>query len=157
MGWTSVENPYRADYKGSSFVIGTYFVFAMRIDKKTVPTKTINKHYQLELDRKCQTEKRDHFSRNEKKMIKDHVKNKLYLKMPATPNSYDLMWDYENGVLWFFSTLKSANEALEELFRKSFNLQLIRLFPFTFADMEMGLSASEKDRLAMISPSSFKE
>jgi len=34
VGWTSFENPFKPDFDGSSFVIGTYLVFSIRIDKK---------------------------------------------------------------------------------------------------------------------------
>ncbi|MBU4289035.1 MAG: exonuclease, partial [Proteobacteria bacterium] len=34
VGWTSFENPYVPDFEGSSFVIGSYMVFSMRLDRK---------------------------------------------------------------------------------------------------------------------------
>ena len=38
LGWTSLESPYKPDFEGSSFVLGTYFIFALRIDKKSIPS-----------------------------------------------------------------------------------------------------------------------
>ena len=90
-------------------------------------------------------------------MIKDHVVNLLSLRIPATPNIYDVFWDYEGRALWFFSNLKAANEELESLFSKSFKLTLIRLFPYTAAQLTAGLSSSELDVLAKISPAKFTE
>jgi len=157
VGWTSLENPYLPDFKGSSFLMGTYFVFSMRIDKKMIPPKIINKHYHAHLTKKMKESGREHLSRNEKKIIKDHVKSVLNLRMPATPNIYDLLWNDEKSSLWFFSTLKSANEELESLFSKSFKLTLIRLFPFTIADVAMGLVDGERDLLARVSQTKLKE
>ena len=79
----------------------------------------------------------------------------LSLRIPATPNIYDLIWNYEAASLWFFTNLKGANEDLETLFSKSFNLRLIRLFPYTSADITAGLSNKEKDVLLKLSPSVF--
>ena len=89
------------------------------------------------------------------KMVREHVLNMLSLRIPATPNIYDLIWNYEASSLWFFTNLKGANEDLETLFFKSFNLRLIRLFPYTSADITAGLSNKEKDVLLKLSPSVF--
>jgi len=76
----------------------------------------------------------------------------MSLRIPATPHIYDLIWNYEGGKLWFFSNLKSANEELETLFAESFKLSLIRMFPYTAAEMDADLTDSERDCLNQISP-----
>jgi recombination associated protein RdgC len=146
-GWTSFEAPYAPDFEGYSFVYGTYMVFALRIDKKSIPPKLIQKHCALYIAKRLIDTGRNYLSANEKKSIKDHVVNTLVHRVPATPNVYDLVWEYDTASLWFFSNLKAANEALETLFVKSFNLQLIRLFPFTTAGLMAGLSDQERDIL----------
>ncbi|MDH4206263.1 MAG: exonuclease, partial [Desulfobacteraceae bacterium] len=93
----------------------------------------------------------------EKKSIKDHVVNTLVHRIPAAPNVYDLVWEYDTASLWFFSNLKAANEALETLFIKSFNLQLMRLFPYTAADRMAGLSDQERDVLRKLEKSLSEE
>ena len=52
IGWTSFKSPFRPDFEGSSFVIGTYLIFSLRIDKKSIPAKIIQKHCALEEARK---------------------------------------------------------------------------------------------------------
>ena len=157
VGWTSFENPYVPDFEGSSFVIGSYMVFSMRLDRKSIPSKVIQKHYAIEMDRQLKESGRKYLSRNEKKSIKDHVIDVLSLRIPATPNIYDLIWNIEESWLWFFSNLKAANEELETLFLKSFNLSLIRLFPYTTADLMSGLSDNNRDILLNLSPTKFTE
>ena len=51
-----------------------------------------------------------YLARDEKKMLKESVISALTLRIPATPKVYDLIWNYEDCLLWFFSTLKSAND-----------------------------------------------
>jgi len=147
VGWTSFETPYAPDFEGYSFVFGTHMVFALRIDKKSIPPKLIQKHYALYVAKRLADTGRHYLSGNEKKSIKDHVVNTLVHRIPAAPNVYDVVWEYDTASLWFFSNLKAANEALETLFIKSFNLQLIRLFPYTMADRMAGLSDQERDVL----------
>ena len=156
-GWTSFEKPYQPDFRGSNFVYAAYLVFALRIDKKTVPSKLIQKHFMIESARRMAASGRQYLSRNEKQIIKDRVIEALYLKVPAVPHVYDIIWNYEASVLWFFSNLKAANEELETLFLRSFGLTLIRMFPYTAAQLGSDLSDTEKDILLKLAPTSFKE
>jgi recombination associated protein RdgC len=151
VGWTSFDKPFNPDFENSSFVIGSHFVFSLRIDKKTVPSSVIKKHCAMEVARRLAETKRPYLSRDEKRAVREHIISILSRRIPATPNVYDLIWNYEQSSLWFFSTLKSANEELETLFFRSFQIPIIRLFPYTTADLAMGLSDTERDILPGLS------
>lgn len=153
VGWTSFHTPYRADFEDHGFVVGPHAVFSLRIDKKSVPAKVFQKSVAEASARRLAQSGRAYLSKSEKKMIRDEVSQQLIVRMPATPNVYDLVWNIEGKVLWFFSTLKSANEELESMFARSFQLTLIRLFPFTMADLTAGLSDAERDALTKLTPS----
>jgi DNA recombination-dependent growth factor C len=155
IGWTSFDKPFQPDFDGSSFVYGNYFVFALRIDKKNIAAKVLKKHYTIEVAKRLADSGRDFLSKTEKKLVKEHVINQLSARIPATPNIYDLVWNYEDSMIWFFSNLKAANEELETLFAKSFNLSLIRLFPYTAAQQSADLSDSQLDELQKLSPTQF--
>ena len=155
VGWTTFDNPFQPNFDGSSFVYGNYFVFALRIDRKNITAKVLKKHYTIEAAKRMAESGRDYLSKNEKKLVKEHVISGLSLRIPATPNIYDLVWNFEDSVVWFFSNLKAANEELETLFSKSFNLSLIRLFPYTAAELSPDLSNSQRDELQKISPTQF--
>lgn len=156
-GWTTFENPFTPDFDTADILIDTTFIFSLRIDKKSIPGKVVNKHLNLEMARRLTESNRDFLSRDEKKEIKEHVINALSARIPATPNIYDLTWDYETGRLWFYTNLKSANEALETLFTRSFKLSLIRLFPYTAAEHNPDLTGPEKDNLNQLKPTLFLE
>jgi len=154
-GWAAFENPYNAEFELAGVSIDTQFVFSLRIDKKSIPAKVLKKHYFIEIARRLTETGRDYLSKNEKSEIREHVKTTLSLRIPATPNIYDIIWNYEDGQLWFFSNLKSANEELETLFSKTFKLTLIRVFPYTMANLLAELAEPEKDRLAKLAPTAF--
>ena len=155
IGWTSFENPFKPDFAGSSFSIGAFLVFSMRIDKKTIPSKIIKKHVAVESAKLLTVSGRKYLSKDEKTAIKDRIINALTLRIPATPNVYDILWNYEDAEIWFFSSLKAANEEFETLFAKSFNLTPIRLFPYTMADLTAGINHAERDVLSNISSTKF--
>jgi len=157
IGWACFNNPFSTDFNQSPFIIGTHFIFSMRIDKKMIPSKIIQKHYMLEMKQRLNKSGREFLSKTEKKEIKDHVLHLLNLRIPATPNIYDLIWKYESNTLWFFSNLKGANEELETLFTRSFKLKLIRLFPYSMATLASPLSDVEKDALSQFTPTRFTE
>ena len=155
VGWTSFEHPYQATFEGSSFVIGNLFVFALRIDRKSIPPKLLKKHLIRETNERLAKTRQRFLSKDEKQALKDKVINDLSIRVPSIPNVYDLIWDYENSALSFFSNLRSANEELEGLFKRSFNLSLIRIFPYTAAELLAGLSDQDRDMLIGLSPTHF--
>lgn len=155
VGWTSVDYPFAPDFEGYSFVFGTYMLFSLRIDKKSIPSKLIQKHYAQEVARRKAETGREFLARHEEKAIKDHVINRLSRRVPSIPNVYDLIWNHPEADLWFFSNMKTANEELETLFFKSFNLHLIRLFPYTIAELLCDLAHGERDYLQQLSPTDF--
>lgn len=156
-GWSSFRNPYQPNFDDSSFVYGPYFLFSLRIDKKSIPAKIVQKHYNIEVAKKLAASGRDYLSKNEKQMVKDHVTNILSLRIPATPNVYDVLWNYERASVWLFTNLKSANEEFESLFFKSFKVSVIKLFPYTAGHLDAGLTPPELDEFAKLAPSNFTE
>lgn len=146
-GWTSFQNPFLPDFEGSRFLIGSHFVFALRIDKKSIPPKLLQKHLADESTKRLQDLEREFLSNEEKKALKEQIVQRLNQRMPAIPSVYDVIWQYEQGELWFFSNLKSANEQLETLFFKSFGLHLLRLIPYTMAAFDKTLSSAQLDAL----------
>lgn len=157
IGWTCFSDPFSTEFDKHPFLIGSYFSFSMRIDKKSIPAKVVQKHYAMEIKKRLEASGRDFLSKSEKKEIKDHVLYILNTRIPATPSSYDLIWNYENKNLLFFSNLRGANEELETLFTRSFNLKLIRLFPYSMAYLTSALSDTEKDAITQTHPTSFME
>ena len=154
-GWVPIESPYTPDFEKFSFIFGTYFLFSMRVDKKSIPLKLIQKHMAIEIEKKKQETGRDFLSKNEKTEIKEMVVDVLMQKMPSIPSVYDVLWDYEGKELFLFTTQKAANELFETLFFKSFNHKAIRIFPYTIVEKLGSFSADRKDRILALSPVKF--
>lgn len=154
-GWTSFETPFQPKFDGSSFVFGNLFIFSLRIDRKSIPAKLLKKHLTLETSKRLAKTSRRFLAKDEKQALKDKVTADLAVRVPSTPNVYDLLWDYENSSVCFFSNLRSANEELETLFKRSFNLSLIRIFPYTAADLQAELTDQERDVMLGLSPTHF--
>ena len=154
-GWTSFNDHFKPDFNGSSFIIADLFIFSLRIDKKSVSPKIIRKFFYIETAKRLDESGRGYLTANEKKAVKEQVIDALFLRVPAVPNIYDVVWNYEKSILWFFSNNRSANEDLEILFSTSFHQPLIKIFPYTAADILLGLTDKERDVLSLLSPSKF--
>ena len=68
VGWTNFDNPFEPDFEGSDFIIGSYFVFSLRIDKKTIPPKIVQQHYSMMAAKQLRSSGREFLSRQEKKI-----------------------------------------------------------------------------------------
>lgn len=154
-GWTSFGNPFQPTFEQASFVYGNLFVFSLRIDRKSIPATLLKKHVTLETAKRLSKTRRAFLSKDEKQAVTDKVAAELAMRIPSTPNVYDLIWDYEKSAVCFFSNLRSANEELETLFKRSFDLSLIRIFPYTAADLQSDLTNPERDVLLGLSPTHF--
>ncbi|MCU0590358.1 MAG: recombination-associated protein RdgC [Desulfobacterales bacterium] len=157
VGWTSFENPFSPNFETSSFLFGNFFIFSLRVDRKSIPAKLLKKYVTLETFKRLDKTKRRFLSKDEKKAIKDKVITDLAIRIPSTPNVYDLIWDYEKSNIYFFSSLRSSNEDLESLFKRSFDLSLVRIFPYTAAELLSDLSDQERDVLIGLSPIPFSD
>ncbi len=155
VGWTSFDKPYAPDFSGSSFVYGSFFMFSLRIDKKSVPSKIVQKETSEAISKRLETGDRAFLSKNEKNELKEAILAGLYQRVPATPHIHDLIWDMENRTISFFSSQKNACEELETLFQQTFNIQLIRLFPYTQAELKADLTPLQKDEMKKIEPTRF--
>jgi DNA recombination-dependent growth factor C len=154
-GWTSFESPFQPEFEESNFVFGNLFIFSLRVDRKSIPSKLLKKHLTLETSKRLAKTSRRFLAKDEKQALKDKVTAELAVRVPPTPNVYDLLWDFEKSSVCFFSNLRSANEELETLFKRSFSLALIRLFPYTAADLQAELTDQERDVLLGLSPTHF--
>ncbi len=151
-GWTPFESPYNPDFDKFSFQFGTYFLFSLRVDKKSIPIRLIQKYMAIEIEKKMEKSGRQFISKNEKKEIKEMVMDLLMHKIPAIPSVYEILWNYEEQNLYLFSTQKAANELFETIFFKSFKLKPVRLFPYTFVETKSAFSNSDKDRILSMTP-----
>ena len=154
-GWTPIEKPYDPNFEKYSFQFGTYYLFSLRIDKKSIPAKLIQKHMAMETQKKLEESGREFLSKNEKSELKEMVIDILMHKIPSIPSMYDVLWDYEKKRVYLFTTQKAANEFFETIFFKSFGLKAIRLFPYTVVETKSDFSDPQKDKILALTPYKF--
>ena len=156
-GWTTLENPYDPDFDSDHISYGTNIVFSLRIDKKSIPQKIIQKEMIIQTKKILKESGRDYLSKNEKSKLKEEIILKLSLIIPSTPNIYDVLWIPEKKEILFFTTQKSINELFETLFRHTFSLPIIRLFPYTKVYFNEDFNNGEKENFYNTKPLNIPE
>jgi len=73
VGWTSFDKPFNHDFRGSSFVIGTHFVFSLRVDKKSIPSSVVKKHCAMETARRLAQTKRPYLKQKKKRVLQEYA------------------------------------------------------------------------------------
>lgn len=156
-GWTTFENPYDPDFDSDHISYGNNIAFSLRIDKKSVPKKIVEKNLIIESKKILKESGRDFLSKNEKRKLKEEIELRLSLLIPATPYLYDVLWMPDKKEVIFFTTQKSINEMFETLFRQSFSVKMVRLFPYTKVFYNADLKENEKDNFYTLNPINLPE
>ncbi|MBF0204506.1 MAG: hypothetical protein HQK67_09385 [Desulfamplus sp.] len=52
LGWTPFGSDFNPDFEKITFTFGKFFLFSLRIDKKSVPSKIIQKYISIEIAKK---------------------------------------------------------------------------------------------------------
>lgn len=143
-GWSGLFNQFESSFDSSSFMFGNFVGATLRIDRKIIPGKVFKKALYFAEKKAMEDNQVPKLSRASKVMIKEAVKAELLKTTPATPTSYDVLWDVGAMKLSLFSTQKLAREVIEDIMRESFNLELSMIFPFTMAEKTQDESEIEK-------------
>ena len=134
IGWVSVLNMFDTEFAYASFAAGDHIVLTMRIDERKVAPKVLKKFCLKEEERLKKERQIPKLSRNQKLEIKENVKLMLVKKAVPVPATYDLCWNLGDNSLFFFSTSQKAQEVLEDFFKETFGLTLMRQIPYLIAE-----------------------
>ncbi len=153
IGWVAVDNMFEAEFAGNSFAVGDHLVIALRVDERKVSPAMLKKFCMKEEERIKKERQIPRLSKSQKTELKENVKLALMKKTLPTAKTFDICWNLTDGSLLFFSTNDKSQEILENFFKDTFGLTLIRQIPFNIA--EQLLDDSDKTGLADLQPDIF--
>jgi DNA recombination-dependent growth factor C len=132
-GWVSIDDMFRGPLDDYSFEKNAYVTMSLRVDKKTVPARTLRAYTIKEETRYLQVRNRDKLTRQEKKDIREIMRVKLLKQALPSIAVYDFLWNLQKATLYFFSTSERANVKFSELFEKTFGTAPIKTSPLGLA------------------------
>jgi recombination associated protein RdgC len=153
MGWVNLWDVLDSEFMGEEFFQDNFITLSLRVDVRKVPANAL-KYYRLraEAEQKSRLNKK-FLSKSEREEIKELVYFQLLKRAIPRTSVYDAVWNLNTREVLFSSLNNSLCGEFIELFKKTFELSLIALFPFTIAQKHF--SEAQLVTLDRIQPVNF--
>jgi DNA recombination-dependent growth factor C len=151
IGWTSVEDFTDTEFARGTYTAAEYVTLAFRIDSVRVPAKALELHTRTETRKLLEQTGRTRLSSAQRRELKESVQEKLRKQMLPNIQVFDLLWNTNDGIVYFGTHGIKARERMEDHFKKCFGPSLIPLIPYLRAE-EMLTDAADRRRLEELRP-----
>ncbi len=122
MGWTGIENVLDTEFRQSSYAWGDYLLFALRIDRRSVPPSLL-KIRVLEAEKQYIKEtRRKRVDKIAREQIRDSIHQDLLGHVLPTPSVYEICWSVSDGSLLLTNLSEKVMQDFQDLFKTSFDL-----------------------------------
>lgn len=131
IGWVNTADVTDAVFDTSKVFWGDYILATIRHDSVRIPASTFKVKLRKEIADYCQKNGKAKLSKSEKDDIRDTLEKRM--KRAAIPSirTFDVVWNFERGLVWFFGTNRKANESFCDIFEESFCLQVHEKCPYS--------------------------
>lgn len=154
VGWTSIEDFSEYEFTGASYLYGNYVALSLRVDTVRIPPRILEIHLKKETRKLLRETGQRRLSSNQRKELKETVKEVLKRQVLPSIQVFDFVWDTSKSIVYFTSLSIKARERFEDHFKKSFGLSLIPLIPYLKAE-EVLASQMDKSKLEKLKASDF--
>jgi DNA recombination-dependent growth factor C len=137
VGWVSMQDVWDNKFKAEEFFKDSLIALSLRVDVRKPPPSAL-KYYcqQAEADEKARLNKK-FLSKTERKQIRERVYLQLLKRAIPRTSAYDMIWNLKTGRVLFSSLNNNLCGEFAELFKKTFGISLIPLFPYTIAQNQL--------------------
>jgi recombination associated protein RdgC len=153
-GWANVEDPIDTDLDHEKVFFNEYLCLSLRLDRWAIPGPLLKAH--LRDAEQALLEKRglERLGRQAKADLKTMVVRKLRRQLVPALKSYDFVWNLNSHVVHFHSQAERITTLFDDLFKKTFKLDLIPESPGTAAH-RIGLDAKQTTAISGLEPMSL--
>ena len=137
VGWCSASDLLDTDFAYASYWLEPYLALGMRVDKRKVPGSLLKKYHRMEM-KQAAAMKEGRLSKPEKEELKERARLQLLTRMPPVSQLCEVLWNTQDGQLWLGSQSNALKEVFEDLFRRSFDMELEPLWPWRIAQKLLG-------------------
>lgn len=153
-GWASIDDAFDADLDNEKLFFNEYVTLTMRLDRWAIPGPLLKAHLREAEAKLLEKKGLERLGRKAKADLKDMIVKKLRRQLVPVTKTFDLVWNLQTNVVLFFSHSKKTHELVQELFEKTFKLQLLVESPGTAADRR-GLTAVTSRVFAELEPTAL--
>lgn len=155
-GWVPLDRPLETEFDLYSILYDHYLTLGFRRDKYTIPKALLDAHIaEAEREYRVKNDK-DKLSKYERDDIATIVERELREKQLPKMRVIDMCWDIRNDRVRFWSQANARCETFQQLFEKTFEVDLVRANPYTNA-VELGVEGDRLETLKELEPTNFIE
>lgn len=151
MGWVAMEDFTDRDFKGASYIRGSYVALSLRVDTIRVPPRILEMQVRKESAKLLEETGRQRLSSAQHRELKERLKETLKQQVFPSIQVFDLIWDTSKAVVYFGSHAVKARDRVEGHFKKCFDLTLVPLIPYIRAT-ELLAEKSQQQVLEKMKP-----
>ncbi len=130
MGWTQIHNLLDTSFDDINlWLYNHYAVFALRIDKKTLPAKLFKAHLQKRQQAWCKESGRERVPAKVKEELKELLELEMLRQTLPKVAVHELVWNLQEGWLAVHSQSDAVNDKLRKHFHRSFSMVLQPITP----------------------------
>jgi len=156
-GWVNVMDMFDNQFAGFEFLKEPYITMSLRVDERKIPATAL-KQYCLEVEAKMKDDENlEHIPQRRKADIRDAVKLRLLKRAIPVARTYDMIWNYNTGLVIFGCTSNKTCDEFMEFFLSTFGIQLQVICPYTLAVSFLEKKSSSLDTLEGLTPFNFSE
>jgi len=156
VGWVSIHDFMDTGFAYAAYALDPYVALGLRVDKRQVGGAMLKKYHRLELKKAYAAGEGRKLSRMEREELKEKARLDLLSRIPPATKFYELVWDTNSGEVWLGASAHSVRELAEDLFKRTFELELMPIIPWHLAQEAAG-SLTAKRALDEASPWSLRQ
>jgi hypothetical protein len=153
-GWAAITDSMDTDLDHEKVFWNEYVVLGLRIDTWVVPKPLLLAHLRQAEANLLEKKGLEKIGRKARMDLKTMVVKKLRKQLVPASKSIDFVWNVRTGVARFFSTSPKIQLLVQELFEKTFKLQLVPESPGTAAERR-GMDAHMEKVWDLLEPTSL--
>jgi hypothetical protein len=134
LGWVNPRAILDESFTWDQVSFGRQVVLGLRIDTRRVSRAMLRARLEQALAARRREKPGARITREERGRVAQALEAEMLAQTPASTTVHELWWNVAESVVWFSSTASKANEEMQELFERTFDLRLIPMAPFTLAE-----------------------
>ncbi len=129
-GWCQVHNLLDVDFQDINlWLYNHYALFALRVDKKTVPAKLLRAHLQKRMEAWCKQNNRPKVPAAVKEELRETLELEMLQKTLPRVQTWEIVWNMTEQWAVFTNDSELPNERFQKLFLRTFGLRAIPWSP----------------------------
>jgi DNA recombination-dependent growth factor C len=132
-GWVQVHNLLDNSFQDTGrWLYGDVAVFALRVDKKTLPARLLAAHVAKECERWCAEQGKERCPASVRTEIRDRISDEWLQKVLPRVAITEAAWSISGGWLLLHSHSETVADRFRKRFLRTFGLTLVEFSPLDF-------------------------